>query len=137
MWAQVSHTELRESAIEMTTKPSDKNDERYKALGFESTFDGSSGGIQWSDLIEDLKTNVLRQGLRVRKLIMGEYDTKAGNEDLAKVPTPPPASWDAPKKRQISLALQEERKADLIHKGKSASEIERDTGTTLFQSLDY
>ena len=114
----------------MTTKPSDKNEERYKALGFESTFDGSSGGIQWSDLIEDLKTNVLRQGLRVRKLIMGEYDTKAGNEDLAKVPTPPPASWDAPKKRQISLALQEERKADLIHKGKSASEIERDTGTT-------
>ena len=72
LWAQVSHTEMRESAIEMTTKPSDKNDERYKALGFESTFDGSSGGIQWSDLIEDLKTNVLRQGLRVRKLIMGE-----------------------------------------------------------------
>ena len=79
----------------MSNKPSDKNDERYKALGFESTFDGSSGGIQWSDLIEGLKTNVLRQGLRARKLIMGEYDTKAGNENLAKIPTPPPTNWDA------------------------------------------
>ena len=48
MWAQVSHIELRESAIEMTAKTSDKNDERYKALGFESTFDGSSGGIRLS-----------------------------------------------------------------------------------------
>ena len=85
--------------------PSDKNGERYKALGFESTFDGATGGVQWSDLIEDLKTNVLRQDLRVRKLIMGEYNTKVGNEDLAKVPTPPPASWDGPTKRQVSLAL--------------------------------
>ena len=72
----------------MPSKPSDNNDERFKALGFESCFDGSNGGIQWSGLIEDLKTNVLRQDLRVRKLIMGEYDTKAADRDLAKVPLP-------------------------------------------------
>ena len=62
----------------MSTKPSDYNDERFKALGFESCFDGSTSGIQWSELIEDLKTNVLRQDLRVRKLIMGEYDRYQG-----------------------------------------------------------
>ena len=120
----------------MTSKPSD-NDERYKALGFESTFDGSAGGIQWSDLVEDLKTNLLRQDLRVRKFIMGEYDTKVGERELAKVPTPLPADWDGTVKGQVSRALQAERKDDLIHKGKSASEIERDTGTTLFKSFDY
>ena len=121
----------------MSSKPSDKNDERYKTLGFESCFDGSAGGIQWSELIEDLKTNVLRQDLRVRKFIMCEYETKSGERDLAKVPEPLPADWDAAAKRQVSLVLQEERKADLIHKGKSASEIEKDTGTGLFKSFDY
>ena len=70
----------------MSSKPSDNNDERYKALGFESCFDGSAGGLQWSEMIEGLKTNVLRQDLRVRKLILGEYDTKSGDRELAKVP---------------------------------------------------
>ena len=88
-------------------------------------------------MAEDLKTNVLRQDLRVRKLILGEYDTKSGERDLAKVPSPLPADWDASVKRQVPLVLQEERKADLIHKGKSASEIEKDTGTGLFKSFDY
>ena len=109
----------------MSSKTSDKNDERFKALGFESTFDGSAGGIQWSELIEDLKTNVLRQNLRVCKLIMGEYETKASDRDLAKVPSPIPDDWDGAVKRQVSMALQAERKDDLIHKGKSASEIEK------------
>ena len=54
----------------MSSKLSE-SDQRYKSLGFERTFDGSAGGIQWSELIEELKTNVLRQNLRVRKLIMG------------------------------------------------------------------
>ena len=58
----------------MSSKLSE-SDQRYKSLGFERTFDGSAGGIQWSELIEELKTNVLRQNLRVRKFIMGEYDT--------------------------------------------------------------
>ena len=120
----------------MTNKPSD-NDERYKALGFESSFDGSAGGVQWSELVEKLKTNLLRQDLRVRKFIMGEYTTKVGDKDLAKVPTPLPDDWDATVKRQVSLALQSERKDDLIHKGKSASEIEKDTTTGLFKSFDY
>ena len=62
----------------MTSKPSD-NDERYKTLGFESSFDGSAGGVQWSELVEELKTNLLRQDLRVRKFIMGEYTTKVGD----------------------------------------------------------
>ena len=84
----------------MSSKPSDKNEDRFKALGFESCFDGSTGGIQWSDLIEDLKTNVLRQDLRVRKFIMGEYDTRSGERDLAKVPSPLHAEWDAPVKRR-------------------------------------
>ena len=48
----------------MSNKLSDTNDDRFKSLGFESTFDGSAGGIQWSELVEDLKTNVLRQNLR-------------------------------------------------------------------------
>ena len=66
------------------TKPNDKNDDHYKALGFESAFDGTATGIQWSELVEGLKTNVLRQNLRVRKFVMGEYDTKsAGDRDLA------------------------------------------------------
>ena len=120
----------------MTSKPSD-NDERYKSLGFESSFDGSAGGVQWSELVEELKTNLLRQDLRVRKFIMGEYTTKVGERDLAKVPTPLPADWDATVKRQVSLALQSERKDDLIHKGKSASEIDKDTNTGLFKSFDY
>ena len=85
----------------MPSKPSDNNDERYKTLGFESCFDGSSGGLQWSELIEGLNTNVLRQDLRVRKLIFGEYDTKCGERDLAKVPDPLPAEWDAAAKRQV------------------------------------
>ena len=58
--AQETPIELRQFGKQMSSKPSDKNDERYKALGFESVFDGSTGGIQWSELIEDLKTNVLR-----------------------------------------------------------------------------
>ena len=120
----------------MTNKPSD-NDERYKTLGFESSFGGSAGGVQWSELVEKLKTNLLRQDLRVRKFIMGEYTTKVGDKDLAKVPTPLPDDWDATVKRQVSLALQSERKDDLIHKGKSASEIEKDTTTGLFKSFDY
>ena len=32
-------------------KLSDTNDDRYKSLGFESTFDGSAGGVQWSELV--------------------------------------------------------------------------------------
>ena len=83
----------------MSNKPSD-NDERYKTLGFESSFDGSAGGVQWSELVEELKTNLLRQDLRVRKFIMGEYTTKVGDKDLAKVPTPLPDDWDATVKRQ-------------------------------------
>ena len=75
MCAQETPIVLRRFAIQMSSKPSDNNDERFKALGFESCFDGSTGGIQWSDLIEDLKTNVLRQDLRVRKLILGEERT--------------------------------------------------------------
>ena len=67
----------------MPNKLSDTNDDRYKSLGFESTFDGSAGGIQWSELVEDLKTNVLRQNLRVRKLIMGEYNTTVAGKDMA------------------------------------------------------
>ena len=51
---QVTPTALRQFAKTMSSKPSD-NDDRYKALGFESCFDGSTGGIQWSELIEDLK----------------------------------------------------------------------------------
>ena len=49
----------------MSSKPSD-NDERYKTLGFESTFDGSTGGVQWSELVDDLKTNLLRRSLVAR-----------------------------------------------------------------------
>ena len=92
--AQATPIALRQVEKSMSSKPSD-NDDRYKALGFESTFDGSAGGIQWSDLVEELKTNLLRQDLRVRKFIMGEYDTKVGERELAKVPTPLPADWDA------------------------------------------
>ena len=44
--------------------------------------------MQWAELIEELKTNVLRQPLRVRKLIMGEYNTMAGEHELAKVSAP-------------------------------------------------
>ena len=74
MCAQDTLIVLRE--FEMT-KPNDKNDDRYKTLGFESAFDGTATGIQWSELVEGLKTNVLRQNLRVRKFVMGEYDTKS------------------------------------------------------------
>ena len=50
---------------------------------------------------------MLRQNLRVRKFVMGEYDTKsAGDRDLAKVPNPVPDDWDATVKRQVSLVLQ-------------------------------
>ena len=52
-----------------------KDSERYKTLGFKSQFDGKPAGMPWAELIEELKTNVLRQPLRVRKLIMGECDT--------------------------------------------------------------
>ena len=56
---------------------------------------------------------MLRQNLRVRKFVMGEYDTKSvGDRDLAKVPNPLPGDWDATVKRQVSLVLQPERKAD-------------------------
>ena len=85
MCAQETPIELRRSAKQMSNKLSDTNDGRYKSLGFESTFGGSAGGVQWSELVEDLKTNVLRQNLRVRKLILGEYDTAASGKDLAKV----------------------------------------------------
>ena len=73
MCAQETPIVLRRFATKMSSKPSENNDERYKTLGFESCFDGSTGGLQWSELIEELKTNVLRQDLRVRKFIMGEY----------------------------------------------------------------
>ena len=132
--AQETPIVLRRFANQMSSKTSDNNEERYKSLGFERCFDGSAGGLQWSDLIEGLKTNVLRQDLRVRKLILGEYDTKSGDRDLAKVPEPLPADWTPTVQRQVSTVLQSERKADLIHKGKSASEIEKDTGTTLFKA---
>ena len=86
----------------------DADSERYKALGFRAQFDGTSAGLPWAELIEELKTNVLRQPLRVRKLIMGEYTTKAGEHELAKVAAtpahgiPPPqtnvwsAEWPTP-----------------------------------------
>ena len=65
MCAQETPIELRQSAVtEMSSKLSE-SDQRYKSLGFERTFDGSAGGIQWSELIEELKTNVLRQNLLV------------------------------------------------------------------------
>ena len=67
----------------------DADSERYKALGFRAQFDGTSAGLPWAELIEELKTNVLRQPLRVRKLIMGEYTTKAGEHELAKVAATP------------------------------------------------
>ena len=120
----------------MSNKLSDTNDGRYKSRGFEGTFGGSAGGVQWSELVEDLKTNVLRQNLRVRKLILGEYNTTVAGKDMAKVPVDAD-SWDPAVKRQVSTALQNERKADLIHKGRSASEIEKDTNTALFKSFDY
>ena len=92
----------------MSSKLSE-SDQRYKSLGFERTFDGSAGGIQWSELIEELKTNVLRQNLRVRKFIMGEYDTTVSDRDLAKVPSPLPADWDAPVKRQCERGARGKR----------------------------
>ena len=56
MCAQETPIELRQSAVtEMSSKLSE-SDQRYKSLGFERTFDGSAGGIQWSELIEELKT---------------------------------------------------------------------------------
>ena len=73
----------------------DGEKERYKSLGFKAQFDGTAAGLPWSELIEELKTNVLRQPLRVRSFIMGEYRTKAGDQDLARIPNPLPeaASW--------------------------------------------
>ena len=115
----------------------DADSERYKALGFRAQFDGTSAGLPWAELIEELKTNVLRQPLRVRKLIMCEYTTKAGEHELAKVAATPPDGWDDPTKRQVSEVLQPERKADLVHKNKSPKEIEQDTKTTLFKSCEY
>ena len=41
--AQETPIELRRSAEQMSNKLSDTNDDRYKSLGFESTFDGSAG----------------------------------------------------------------------------------------------
>ena len=40
-----------------------KDSERYKTLGFKSQFDGKPAGMPWAELIEELKTNVLRQPL--------------------------------------------------------------------------
>ena len=104
-----------------------KDSERYKSLGFKAQFDGKPSGMPWAELIEELKTNVLRQPLRVRKLIMGEYNTKADDIDLAKAPAKVPNEWDVPTQTQVSEMLQPERKADLIHKNKSPKEIEQDT----------
>ena len=42
----------------MSNKLSDTNDDRFKSLGFESTFDGSAGGIQWSELQDDLGVKI-------------------------------------------------------------------------------
>ena len=53
------------------TKPNDKNDDRYKTLGFESAFDGTATGIQWSELVEGLKTNVLRTTRAAKPAAMG------------------------------------------------------------------
>ena len=86
----------------MSNKLSDTNDDRFKSLGFESTFDGSAGGIQWSELVEDLKTNVLRQNLRVRKLILGEYTTTVAGKAMAKVPVDAEA-WTVPTRGRLSL----------------------------------
>ena len=44
-----------------------KDSERYKSLGFKAQFDGKPPGMPWAELIEELKTNVLRQPLRVIK----------------------------------------------------------------------
>ena len=116
-----------------------KDSERYKTLGFKSQFDGKPAGMPWAELIEELKTNVLRQPLRVRKLIMGEYDTKSEADDieLAKAPAKVPDDWDGPTQTRVSEKLMPERKADLIHKNKSPKEIEQDTKTTLFKSCAY
>ena len=93
-----------------------KDSERYKTLGFKSQFDGKPAGMPWAELIEELKTNVLRQPLRVRKLIMGEYSTtsEADDIDLAKAPAKVPDDWDVPTQTRVSEQLQPERKADLI-----------------------
>ena len=91
----------------MSSKPSDNNDERYKTLGFESCFDGSTGGIQWSELIEDLKTNVLRQDLRVRKFIMGEYAMTVKKRLFQLMPVP------ARRTRRRSSALKSKSNHDL------------------------
>ena len=79
LWAQVSPFGLQKFAkMSKLTDNTSKDSERYKSLGFKAQFDGKPSGMPWAELIEELKTNVLRQPLRVRKLIMGEYNTKAG-----------------------------------------------------------
>ena len=97
-----------------------KDSERYKTLGFKSQFDGKPAGMPWAELIEELKTNVLRQPLRVRKLIMGEYDTtcEADNIDLAKAPAKVPDDWDGPTQTRVSEMLQPERKAATTKAGR-------------------
>ena len=96
----------------------DSNQERYKTLGYKKPFDGKAGSGSWSELIESMKTNVLRLNLRQRKLVMGKYTAQAGAagdmKPLATIPEDWSESWDATAKRNVSVALQDEREQDLI-----------------------
>ena len=119
----------------------DSNQERYKTLGYKQPFDGKAGSGSWSELIESMKTNVLRLNLRQRKLVMGKYTAQAGAagdmKPLATIPEDWSESWDVTAKRNVSVALQDEREQDLIHMGKSAKEIESDKETALFKSCAF
>ena len=97
----------------------DSNQERFKTLGYKKPFNGAAGSGSWSELIESMKTNVLRLNLRQRKLVMGKYTEKAGAagdmKHLASIPEDWDEPWDAAVKRNVSVALQNERESDLIH----------------------
>ena len=69
--AQETPLGLPKFAMSKLTK--DVESERYKSLGFNAQFDGTAAGLPWSELIEELKTNVLRQPLRVRSFIMVQW----------------------------------------------------------------
>ena len=82
----------------------DSNQERYKTLGYKQPFDGKAGSGSWSELIESMKTNVLRLNLRQRKLVMGKYTAQAGAagdmKPLATIPEDWSESWDVTAKRR-------------------------------------
>ena len=126
----------------MSDKETTRNETPWRARGFKKPFSGTKN-FTYQEFVDANKSNVLKLNLRQRELQMGKYKTKSADMtaasavDLTEVPGDWKTSWSPAKKGAASILLQEERKRDLIHAGKSAHQITEDSDTDLFKSCDY